>query len=82
MFGDPDRRGQRPPFDAVEERVIWWADLLEIPCVGYADNADEVGPLQRAGADFVALGDWLWADPRGAVAAVAAAAQLLAEPVP
>jgi len=82
MFGDLDRRGHRPPFDAVEERVEWWADLLEIPCVGYAGTADEIRPLVRVGADFIALGDWLWADPRGAAAAVAAAAQILTEPAP
>jgi thiamine-phosphate pyrophosphorylase len=80
MFGDPDRRGNRPPFDAVEERLQWWADIVEVPCIGYAANADEVRPLARAGADFVALGDWIWTHPQGAAAAVAAASQALAEP--
>ena len=36
MFGEPDRRGGRPPFDAIVERVEWWAELFELPCVGYA----------------------------------------------
>ena len=81
MFGDPDRRGNQPPFDAVEERLQWWADIVEVPCIGYAANADEVRPLARAGADFVALGDWIWTHPQGAAAAVAAASQALAEPV-
>ena len=31
-----------------------------MPCIGYAANADEVRPLAQAGADFVALGDWIW----------------------
>jgi thiamine-phosphate pyrophosphorylase len=82
MFGDADRRGDRPPFDAVMERVQWWAELIELPCVGYAANADEVRPLAQAGADFVALGDWIWTHPEGAAAAVAAAAATLAEPMP
>jgi len=82
MFGDPDRRGHRPALETIEERVTWWAELVEIPCVGYAASADEVGPLARAGADFVALGDWLWTHPDGAAAAVAAAAKTLAAPVP
>jgi thiamine-phosphate pyrophosphorylase len=81
MFGDPDHRGHRPPFDAIEERLQWWADLVEVPCIGYAASADEVRPLAQAGADFVALGDWIWTHPQGAAAAVAAAAQTLAEPV-
>jgi thiamine-phosphate pyrophosphorylase len=78
MFGEPDRRGSRPPFDAIEERLTWWAELLELPCVGYAAAADEVGPLALAGADFVALGDWIWTQPRGAANAVRQASERLA----
>jgi thiamine-phosphate pyrophosphorylase len=81
MFGEPDRRGHRPPFDAVEERVKWWADLVELPCIGYAASADEVRPLAQAGADFITLGDWIWTHPQGEATAVAAAAEALAEPV-
>jgi thiamine-phosphate pyrophosphorylase len=80
MFGDLDRRGHRPPFETIEERITWWADIVEIPCIGYAAAADEVRPLARAGADFVALGDWIWTDPKGAAAAVAQAAASLTEP--
>jgi thiamine-phosphate pyrophosphorylase len=79
MFGDFDRRGHRPPFETIEERIMWWADLVEIPCIGYAAQADEVRPLARAGADFVALGDWIWTHPEGAAAAVASAAASLVE---
>jgi len=82
MFGEPDRRGVLPPFAAVEERIAWWAELLELPCIGYAATADDVRPLAQAGADFVALGDWIWTQPEGATAAVAAAGAALAEPVP
>jgi len=79
MFGEPDRRGKFLPFDAIEEQVEWWAELIEVPCVGYAAHADQVAPLARAGADFVALGDWLWTNPQGAAAAVTAATASLAE---
>jgi thiamine-phosphate pyrophosphorylase len=81
MFGDPDHRGQRPPLDAAIERLQWWADLVEVPCIGYAASEDEVAALAQAGADFVALGDWLWTHPKGIAAAVAAAAGTLAAPV-
>jgi thiamine-phosphate pyrophosphorylase len=81
MFGEPDRRGRRLPFDELEERLLWWADLLEIPCVGYAGGPDEVAALARTGADFVALGEWIWTEPQGAAAAVAAAAGHLTTPV-
>ena len=82
LFGEPDRRGNRPPFGAVEDRVKWWADLVEVPCIGYAGEAGEVAVLAQAGADFVALGDWIWTHPQGAAAAVTIAASALAEPVP
>ncbi len=71
MFGEPDENGDRPGFAAVAERVAWWAEVFEAPCVGYAASLDEVAPLVQAGADFVALGDWLWHDPPGLVAAAA-----------
>jgi thiamine-phosphate pyrophosphorylase len=78
MFGEPDRRGGRPQFGVIEERLAWWAELFQPPCVGYAANADEIRPLAEAGAEFVALGDWIWTQPGGGEAAVAAAAQILA----
>jgi thiamine-phosphate pyrophosphorylase len=64
----------------LQERLEWWADLVEIPCVGYAAGLDEIEPLARTGADFIALGDWIWTHPQGAAAAIAAA-QSLAEAV-
>ena len=82
VFGVPDRRGNRPQLGAVEDRVKWWADLVEVPCIGYAGEAGEVRLLAQAGADFVALGDWIWTHPQGAAAAVTMAASALAEPVP
>ncbi len=77
MFGEPDASGARPSFAAVEERIAWWAEVFEIPGVGYAAGPDEVAPLVKAGADFVALGDWLW---RAAEKAVADAARQLRLP--
>jgi thiamine-phosphate pyrophosphorylase len=70
MFGEPDAAGHRPSFDAVVERVAWWAEVFEIPCVGYAGSLDEIGTLSAAGADFVAVGDCIFADARGVAAAV------------
>jgi thiamine-phosphate pyrophosphorylase len=80
MFGDPDRRGGRPPADAIAEQLTWWSELVEIPCVGYAGSRDEIAPLKQAGADFIALGEWLWMQDEKPAAAVTAATALLAEP--
>lgn len=76
MFGEPDARGRRPEFDLIEERVVWWAEVFEAPCVAYAAAPDEVAPLAAAGADFIVLGDWLWNDPAASVAAAALAARV------
>ena len=78
MFGEPDANGRRPSFDAVIERVEWWAQTLTIPCVAYAANLDEAQALAAAGADFIAVGENVWRD----TGAVAKAANLgMAEPV-
>jgi thiamine-phosphate pyrophosphorylase len=71
MFGEPDENGARPAFAAIEERIAWWAEVFEVPCVGYAASPDEVKLLAQAGADFVALGNWLWKEPPRFVAAAA-----------
>ena len=77
MFGEPNAAGERPSFAAIEERIAWWAEVFEAPCVAYAASEQEVAPLVKAGADFVALGDWLWRDPQAiAETIVRAAAQL------
>jgi thiamine-phosphate pyrophosphorylase len=68
MFGEPLECER--DLIAITERVGWWAEVFELPCVGFAANLDEVGPQVAAGADFVAL-DCLWSDPRGIAAAVA-----------
>jgi len=60
------------------ERVAWWAEIFNLPCVGYAHDLGAIGDLVRAGADFIALGDAVFADPRGASAALHDAARLIA----
>jgi len=82
MFGEPDAAGKRPSFEAAMERVAWWAEVFQPPCVGFAGGPAEVASLARAGADFVALGDWIWTAPAGPAAAVAAAAGQLAKMEP
>ena len=78
MFGEPDRDNRRPQFAALQDRLAWWAEVFEIPCVGYAGSREEIGPLAATGADFIALGDWIWVDPQGGAAIVAAASAALA----
>jgi thiamine-phosphate pyrophosphorylase len=77
MFGDPDADGEHPSRDAVIDRVAWWAEVFEIPCVGYAPALDAIDALVAAGADFIAVGKALFEDPRGPKAAAADAAARL-----
>ena len=78
MFGEPDAQGHRPSFEAVLDRIAWWAEVFEIPCVGFAATITEAEALAAAGADFVALGDCVFGDARGPAAAAAEAARRLA----
>jgi thiamine-phosphate pyrophosphorylase len=88
MFGEPPvfaphageglGPGRGPPLDAVLERIAWWAELFQPPCIGYAADLEEVGALAQAQADFVALGDWVWTHAQGPAAAIAAATDRLA----
>jgi thiamine-phosphate pyrophosphorylase len=71
LFGEPDARGQRPSAQAIAERLDWWAELFEPPCVGFAISIEEAYEFAAAGADFVLVGDFVWSDPRGAKAALA-----------
>jgi thiamine-phosphate pyrophosphorylase len=70
LFGEPDAKGQRPSVEAIAERLGWWAELFEPPCVGFAASREEAHEFAAAGADFVLVGDFIWADPRGAAAAL------------
>jgi thiamine-phosphate pyrophosphorylase len=78
MFGEPDPAGKRPSFEAICDRVAWWTEVFEVPCVAYAASIGEVAALRAA--EFVALGPFVFSDPRGPAAAIAdAAAHLDAE---
>jgi thiamine-phosphate pyrophosphorylase len=70
MFGEPDADGRRPAFDAILERVAWWAELFVVPCVAYAASLDEIAPLCEARADFIAIENLVFSDPRGPRAAI------------
>jgi thiamine-phosphate pyrophosphorylase len=70
LFGEPDAGKQRPSVEAIAERLQWWAELFEPPCVGFAASREEAYEFAAAGADFVMVGDFIWNDRRGAAAAL------------
>lgn len=75
LFGEPGPEGEPPAPETTAERLDWWAELFEPPCVGYARTSDEAELFAAAGADFVMLGEAVWADPRGPQAALADAGE-------
>jgi thiamine-phosphate pyrophosphorylase len=77
LFGEPDARMQRPSAQAIAERLEWWAELFEPPCVGFATSCEEAYEFAAAGADFVLVGDFIWEDRRGAAAALSEVAQAI-----
>ena len=77
LFGEPDAKGQRPSVEAIAERLQWWAELFEPPCVGFAASREEAHEFAAAGADFVLVGDFIWNDKRGAKAALMEAEQTI-----
>jgi thiamine-phosphate pyrophosphorylase len=81
MFGEPRRDGFTPPAEETIERIEWWAEIFEPPCVGYAAALEDIAPLADAGADFVALGDAIWGAPAPIEALAQARAILARRPV-
>ena len=70
MFGEAWENDPVQDFDERLERVAWWAEIFQVPCVAFAHAAEEVEVFAAHGAEFVALGDVIWADPRGPGAAI------------
>jgi thiamine-phosphate pyrophosphorylase len=76
MFGGPTGVETHA---AIVERVAWWAEIFNVPCVGYAQTLAGIAALVRAGADFVALSDAVFEDPRGVAAALGEATSTLSD---
>jgi thiamine-phosphate pyrophosphorylase len=65
MFGEPRADGSLPDFGGVIDRCAWWAEVFQVPCVGYAPSLDQVGEVARTGVEFVALCDAVWSHADG-----------------
>jgi thiamine-phosphate pyrophosphorylase len=60
MFGEPRADGFVPPLAQTIERAQWWAAIFNLPCVGYAPDLEAVAPIAGTGAEFIAVGPWLF----------------------
>ncbi|WP_034999588.1 thiamine phosphate synthase [Beijerinckia mobilis] len=72
LFGSPD---VEEPLEDLLEKIGWWSEIFQVPCVGQAHRLEAVPALAKAGADFIALGRCVWEDPRGPAAAIAGATE-------
>lgn len=63
MFGEPFADGGLMPFASVLERGQWWAELFQTPCVVYVPDIQHVTAAAATGAEFIALGEAVFADP-------------------
>jgi thiamine-phosphate pyrophosphorylase len=79
LFGEPDAAGERPSAEAIFDRLQWWAEVFEVPCVGYAATLDEAGLFAESGADFILVGDFIWQDSRGPRAALIEASEIVSK---
>ncbi|HWG06811.1 MAG TPA: thiamine phosphate synthase [Beijerinckiaceae bacterium] len=70
LFGGPFPEARGMTLAGIIERVAWWSEIFTVPCIGYAHRLDDVAALASAGADFIALGEAVWSDPRGSAAAI------------
>ncbi|MCX7308293.1 MAG: thiamine phosphate synthase [Afipia sp.] len=77
LFGEPDEHGERPSKEAIFDRLQWWAEVFEPPCVGYAATLEEAGMFAESGADFILVGDFIWQDSRRPQAALIEASETI-----
>ncbi|MEW6767251.1 MAG: thiamine phosphate synthase [Pseudomonadota bacterium] len=77
LFGEPAEDGERPSSEAIFERLQWWAEVFEPPCVGYAATLQEAGLFAESGADFILVGEFIWQDERGPRAALIETSQIV-----
>ncbi len=76
LFGDWDAPLEG---EALIERVQWWTEIFNAPCVALAKSLSEARPLAEAGADFIMLGECVWSHPLGPAEAVREARRAVGE---
>jgi len=64
---------KQPKTKAEPELIQWWAEIMEVPCVGIGGiTVENCPPLITAGADFLAVSAGVWRYSEGPGAAVKA----------
>ncbi|MCC5979208.1 MAG: thiamine phosphate synthase [Salinarimonas sp.] len=77
VFGEPRVDGSMPPFDVACERASWWAEIFETPCAIFLPDLGDIDAALATGAEFLAVGDAIFAHPDGPEAGALALAAVL-----
>ncbi len=78
MFGEPAPDGFVPPLAQTLERVEWWTEIFNVPCVAYSASLADIAELAAASPEFIAVRDVVWQHEQGAAAGVREALQAIA----
>jgi thiamine-phosphate pyrophosphorylase len=76
-FGEPRRDGSVPDHVRACEQAAWWAEIFETPCAIFAPDRASIDAAIRTGAEFISLGDAVFADPAEAPQALSACAEAM-----
>jgi thiamine-phosphate pyrophosphorylase len=80
FFGLIDRPEEPDAHPKSLDFADWWVPLFEPPCVVMAGSTlASIDEVAETGADFVAVRDAIWLDPRGPRAAIEEAERRIAE---
>jgi thiamine-phosphate pyrophosphorylase len=80
FFGLIDRPEEPDAHPKSLDFADWWVPLFEPPCVVMAGSSlASIDEVAETGADFVAVRDCIWLDPRGARVAIEEAERRIAE---
>lgn len=77
-FGEPRRDASLPDPERAREMAAWWADIFETPCAIFVPDRGAIDSAVRTGAEFISLGDVVFADPAGAPQALLVCAEAIA----
>ena len=78
FLGSADPARARPiPAATIRDLTEWWSGLFQVPCIALARSLEEAEALGLAGADFIGVGEFVWADPGGPAASIKALTRCL-----
>lgn len=61
LFGSLNpARGDMGEAETIRDLAAWWSEVFEVPCAAAAATPGEAEALAQAGAEFIAVRDFIW----------------------